>query len=317
MQIIGLIQTALELGLISSLTVLALFLSYSMLNICDLSTDGCFTFGATIGAVTAIAGHPYLAIPAAMLAGACSGFVTAFLQTKMGINSLLAGIIVNTGLYSINIAVMGNSSLLNMNKTETVFTKLKDALEGTALSGQYRLLIAILAVALVIVFLSLFLRTRLGLAIRATGDNPDMVQASSINPVFTSIVGLCIANAITGLSGCLLAQSQKSVNIDIGTGMVTIALASLLIGRAFMGRGKIPVQAIGAVLGAFIFRLVYTIALRFDLPAYMLKLVSSVIVIIAIAGPYFRTQIPVIRRRMQRRTAPAVTDAEKNGKAVR
>ena len=313
MQIIGLVQTALELGLISSLTVLALFLSYSMLNICDLSTDGCFTLGAAVGAVVAISGHPYLSIAAAMMAGLCSGFTTAFLQTKMGINSLLAGIIVNTGLYSINIAIMGNSSLLNMNKTETIFTKLKEALAGTVLSGQYRLIIALAAVALVILFLSLFLRTRLGLAIRATGNNPDMVQASSINPVFTSIVGLCISNAITGLSGCLLAQSQKSVNIDIGTGMVTIALASLLIGRAFMGRGKIPVQAIGAVLGAFVFRLVYTVALRFDLPAYMLKLVSSVIVIIAIAGPYFRTQMPVIRRKLQHRKA---RPANEDGKAV-
>ena len=313
MQIIGLVQTALELGLISSLTVLALFLSYSMLNICDLSTDGCFTLGAAVGAVVAISGHPYLSIAAAMLAGLCSGFTTAFLQTKMGINSLLAGIIVNTGLYSINIAIMGNSSLLNMNKTETIFTKLKEALAGTVLSGQYRLIIALAAVALVILFLSLFLRTRLGLAIRATGNNPDMVQASSINPVFTSIVGLCISNAITGLSGCLLAQSQKSVNIDIGTGMVTIALASLLIGRAFMGRGRIPIQAIGAVLGAFVFRLVYTVALRFDLPAYMLKLVSSVIVIIAIAGPYFRTQMPVIRRKLQHRKA---RPANEDGKAV-
>ena len=314
MQIIGLVQTALELGLISALTVLALFLSYSVLNICDLSTDGCFTLGATVGAVVAISGHPYLSIAAAMLAGLCSGFITAFLQTKMGINSLLAGIIVNTGLYSINIAVMGNSSLLNMNKTETVFTKLKGVLAETPLSGQYRLIIAIVAVAFVILFLSLFLRTRLGLAIRATGDNPDMVQASSINPIFTSIVGLCIANAITGLSGCLLAQSQKSVNIDIGTGMVTIALASLLIGRAFMGKGKIPVQAVGAVLGAFVFRLVYTIALRFDLPAYMLKLVSSIIVIIAIAGPYFKTQMPVIRRKMQHRD---ISRTSEGGKAVR
>ena len=316
MQIIGLVQTALELGLISALTVLALFLSYSMLNICDLSTDGCFTLGATVGAVVAIAGHPYLSIAAAMLAGVCSGFVTAFLQTKMGINSLLAGIIVNTGLYSINIAVMGNSSLLNMNKTETIFSKLKSTLEGTPFSGQYKLLIALAAVVCVIVFQSLFLRTRLGLAIRATGNNPDMVQASSINPVFTSIIGLCIANAFTGLSGCLLAQSQKSVNIDIGTGMVTIALASLLIGRAFMGRGKIPVQAIGAVLGAFVFRLVYTIALRFDLPAYMLKLVSSIIVIIAIAGPYFRTQMPVIRRKLRHRSAVPAGVSGDGGKEV-
>ncbi|MBQ5406372.1 MAG: ABC transporter permease [Oscillospiraceae bacterium] len=294
-------QTALELGLISSLTVLALFLSYSMLNVCDLSTDGCFTLGSTVGAVVALAGHPWLAIPAAMLAGMLSGFVTALLQTRMGIDSLLSGIIVNTGLYSINIAVMGNSSLLNMNKTETVFTKMKAALAGTVLADQYKMLVALVAVALVIVFLSLFLRTRLGLAIRATGNNPDMVRSSSINPAFTTMVGLVVANAFTALSGCLLAQSQKSVNIDIGTGMVTVALASLLIGNAFLGRGKIPVRAVGAVLGAFIFRLVYTIALRFNMPAFMLKLVSSVIVIIAIAGPYLKSRFPLFQRRMAHR----------------
>ena len=294
-------QTALELGLISSLTVLALFLSYSMLNVCDLSTDGCFTLGATVGAVVALAGHPWLSIPAAMLAGMLSGFVTALLQTKMGIDSLLSGIIVNTGLYSINIAVMGNSSLLNMNKPGTVFTKMKVALDGTFLAGQYKMLVALIAVALVILFLSLFLRTRLGLAIRATGNNPDMVRSSSINPAFTTIVGLVIANAFTALSGCLLAQSQKSVNIDIGTGMVTVALASLLIGNAFLGKGKIPVRAVGAVLGAFLFRLVYTIALRFNMPAFMLKLVSAVIVIIAIAGPYLRSQLPLFRRRLAHR----------------
>lgn len=300
--ILGLIQTALELGLISSLTVLALFLSYSMLNVCDLSTDGCFTLGAAVGAVVAIAGHPYLAIPAAMAAGILSGFITAFLQTKMGVDSLLAGIIVNTGLYSINIAVMGNASLLNMNKTETVFTKLKELLQGSFLSDQYRVIVAVIAVAVVIVFLSLFLRTRLGLAIRATGNNPDMVRSSSINPVFTTIVGLCIANSFTALSGCLLAQSQKSVNIDIGSGMVTVALASLLIGNAFTGKGKIPVRAMGAVLGAFVFRLVYTIALRFHMPAFMLKLVSSVIVVIAISGPYLKRQLPLMKRRFSHNT---------------
>ena len=290
---ISILQTALELGLIGSLTVLALFLSYTMLNVCDLSTDGCFTLGAAVGAVVAIAGHPYLSLPAAMCAGVLSGFVTAILQTKMGIDSLLAGIIVNTGLYSINIAVMGGSSLLNMNKTETVFTALKDA--GV---GPYKTVVALIAVALVIVFLTLFLRTRLGLAIRATGDNPDMVRSSSINPAFTTIVGLCISNAFTALSGCLLAQSQKSVNIDIGSGMVTIALASLLIGRAFASRGGIPIRAIGAVIGAIIFRLVYAVALRFNMPAFMLKLVSSVIVIIAIAGPYLKSRYPELHRRM-------------------
>ncbi len=290
--------TALELGLISSLTVLALFLSYSMLNVCDLSTDGCFTLGAAVGAVVAIAGHPVLAIFAAMFAGVLSGFITAFLQTKMGIDSLLAGIIVNTGLYSINIAVMGNKSLLNMNKTETIFTLVQKLLANTFLKDQYELVVILVAVVLVVVFLSLFLRTRLGLAIRATGNNPAMVKSSSINPVFTTIVGLCVANAFTGLSGCLLAQSQKSVNIDIGSGMVTIALASLLIGNAFMGKGSITKRAIGVVLGSIIFRLVYTVALRFNMPASMLKLVSSIIVIIAISGPYLRSKFPLLARKL-------------------
>ena len=299
-------QTALELGLICSLTVLALFLSYSMLNVCDLSTDGCFTLGACVGAVVAIAGHPLLSIPAAMLAGVCSGFVTAFLQTRMGIDSLLSGIIVNTALYSVNIAVMGGSSLLNMNKTDTVFTAAKDLLDGTPLAGQYKLIVAALAVLLVVAFLTLFLRTRLGLAIRATGDNPDMVRSSSINPVFTTVVGLCVANAFTGLSGCLLAQSQKSVDINIGQGMVTIALASLLIGRTVLGKGGILTRAVGVVLGAVLFRLVYTVALRFNMPAFMLKLVSSVIVIVAISGPYLKSRWPEIYRRLayrKRRTA--------------
>ncbi len=296
-----LVQTALELGLISALTVLALFLSYSMLNVCDLSTDGCFTLGATVGAAVAIAGHPYLSLPAAMAAGMLSGFITALLQTKMGVNSLLAGIIVNTALYSVNIAVMGNASVLNMNKTETVFTKMRALLEHTALAGQYRLIVAAVAVLLAAVLLGMFLRTRLGLAIRATGDNPDMVRSSSINPAVTTIVGLCLSNALTALSGCLLAQSQKSVNIDIGTGMVTVALASLLIGGVFLGRKKLPLRIFGMVLGAFVFRLVYTVALRFDMPAFMLKLVSAVVVVAAISIPYLKEQYPLFRRRIEHR----------------
>ena len=291
-------QTALELALLNSLTVLALFLSYTMLNVCDLSTDGCYALGAAVGAVVALAGHPWLSIPAAMAAGVTSGFVTALLQTRMGVNSLLAGIIVNTGLYSVNIWIMGGSSLLNMNKTETVFSMLKGALRSTPIEGAQALIIGLIAVAAVILFLTAFLRTRLGLAIRATGDNPVMVRSSSINPAFTTTVGLCISNSFTALSGCLLAQSQKSTTVDIGSGMVTVALASLLIGNVFLGRRSVPVRAVGAVLGAFIFRLVYTIALRFNLPAFMLKLISSIIVVIAISGPYLKRQFPTLRRQL-------------------
>ncbi len=296
MQIFSLLSTAFELGLINSLTVLALFLSYSMLNVCDLSTDGCFTLGAVVSSVVALSGHPYLSIICALLSGVLSGLVTSLLQTKMGIDSLLSGIIVNTGLYSINIAIMGGSSLLNLNKTETIFTKFRGVLSQTPLAPFYKLIVALLFITLAVLFLSFFLRTRLGLAIRATGDNPFMVSSSSINPVNTTIIGLCISSSLTALSGALLAQSQKSVNVNIGSGMVTIALASLLIGRTFLGKGGITKKAIGVVLGSIIFRLVYTIALRFRLPAYMLKLVSSVIVIIAISGPYFKKKYPELKR---------------------
>ena len=283
----ALIQTAVELGLISSLTVLALYLSYTMLNVCDLSTDGVFTMGASVGAVVTLMGHPFLALPAAMISGALSGFVTAILQTKMGVDSLLAGITVNTALYSINIAIMGRSSLMNLNSSASVFSIAGDLTDGTVFDHYSKLIVIVIITVIVMSVLVAFLRTRLGLAIRATGDNPDMVRSSSINTVAITITGLCISNSLTGLSGCLLAQYNKSSNIDIGSGMLTIALASLLIGRLFFRKKGVGFGVIGAVIGAIFFRLVYTLALRLNMPAFMLKLVSSVIVILAISGPYF------------------------------
>ena len=271
-------------GLITSLTVLALFLSYSMLNVCDLSTDGCFTLGATVGAVVAIAGHPYLSIAAAMAAGIASGFITAILQTKMGINSLLAGIIVNTGLYSINIAVMSGSSILNMNKTDTVFTKMAALVKGTPVARQSKLFVAIIAVAAVAVILGLFLKTRLGLAIRATGDNPDMVRSSSVNPgVYYNNRTLRreLVHRAVGLPARPVAEiGQHRYRNRNGDDCPRVRCLSAACSSA---ERKMPLRIFGMVLGAFIFRLVYTIALRFDMPAFMLKFVSSVIVIAAIA----------------------------------
>ena len=299
-------QTALELGLVNALTVLALFLSYSMLNVCDLSTDGCFTLGAAVGALVAISGHPWLALPAAMLAGAASGFLTATLQMRMGVQSLLAGIVVNTGLYSLNMALTGNKATLPMNKTTTVFTMAKDLLKGTPFAGQYTLIVMLLAVALVVLFLCFFLRTKLGLAIRATGSNADMVRSSSINPAFTTTVGLCVSNAFTALSGCLMAQQQKNYEVNMGSGMVTVALASLLIGGVIISKHRsVPLRAVGAVIGAFLFRLVYALALRLNMPAFMLKAVSSLIVVLAISGPYLRKQLPLMLKSLGMRKRPA------------
>ena len=283
-----LIVTALELGLTGSITVLALFISYSMLNICDLSTDGCFTLGAVVGAVTALGGHPVLSVPIAMSAGIISGFITGLLQTKCGINSLLSGIVVNTGLYSVNLTILGNKSLVNLNNTDTLFARMKLLLGNTFLSGHYKLILILLFLIPISVLVNFFLKTRLGLAIRATGNNPDMVKTSSINPDFTIMTGLCISNSLTALSGCMMAQMNKTANVNMGTGMVTVALASLLIGNViFNKRKKIKLRITGAVIGAFVFRLIYTIALRFRMPAFMLNLISALIVVMSISIPYF------------------------------
>lgn len=281
------IQSALELGFIYSLVALALFISFSILDIADLSTDGCFTLGCAVCAMFTIAGHPILGLFAAMAAGVCSGFVTAFLQTKLGIASILAGIIVNTGLYTINLMVMGFSSNVNLFGCDSIFTWGKDVIGGT----WYKLIVIAGIVVAVAVLIALFLNTRLGLSIRATGDNPDMVRASSINTKLMITIGLCVANALTGLAGGLIAQYNKSCDINLGTGMVTIALASLIIGETILGKGSIPKRILGVILGSCLYRIIVAIALRLDVPAESLKLVSAIIVAVAIAFPYMKKQM--------------------------
>ena len=281
---VSLAQSAIELGCIYALVALALFVSFSILNIADLSTDGFFTLGCAVCAMVTIAGHPILGLLAAMGAGVISGYVTAFLQTRLGVESILAGIIVNRGLYTINLAVMGFSSQLNLFANKTVFTMAKNAI-----GGNWYEFITIIVIVLVIGFiLTWFLSTRLGLSIRATGDNEFMVKASSISPVFTITVGLCVANAMTGLSGGLLAQYQKSCDINIGTGQVTIALASLIIGETLVGKGSVMKRVLGVILGSCLYRFIVAIALRFNVPAECLKLVSAIIVAVAISLPYLK-----------------------------
>ena len=290
---LSIVQSALELGCIYSLVALALFISFSILNIADLSTDGCFTLGCAVCAMVTISGHPILALFAAMAAGVCSGYVTAFLQTKLGIESILAGIIVNTGLYTINIAVMGFASNVNLFNCNTIFAMAKNAIGG----NWYKIILVVVIVAGLGILLAGFLNTRLGLSIRATGDNADMVKASSINPSFTITVGLCVANALTALSGGILAQYQKSCDINLGTGMVTIALASLIIGESIIGKGSMIKRVIGVVLGSCLYRFIVAVALRLNVPAECLKLVSAIIVAVAIAFPYLKKKAVFMRQR--------------------
>ena len=273
---INVVTSALELGFIYSLVALALFLSFRILNIADMTTDGSFTLGCAVSATVAVAGYPWLALPAAMIAGAMAGSVTALLQTKCRVPSILAGIITNTGLYTVNLAVMGFSSNVNMLRSTTIFT---------ALGPQLRIIPAAIISIVAAVLIVLFLNTRLGLSIRATGDNPDMVRASSINTGFTITVGLCISNALTALSGAVLAQYQKTADINLGTGMVIIGLASLIIGETIFRSRSLWLKALGALVGCIVYRFIIAIALRLDIPSECLKLVSAIIVALAIALP--------------------------------
>lgn len=294
----AIIESALELGCIYALVAMALYLSFRVLNIADMTTDGAFTLGCAVSATAAVAGHPVLGLLLAMAAGAAAGAITALLQTRLGVPSILAGIVTNTGLYTVNLAVMGFSSNVPMLKTTTVFTMLEGLLGKEA--PVQLILAAVIAVA-ACAALVLFLGTRLGLSIRATGDNPDMVRASSINTAFTVLIGLCISNALTALSGAVLAQYQRSADINLGTGMVVIGLASLIIGETLFARGGLWTKAAAALAGSILYRFIIALALRANIPSECLKLLSAVIVGLAIAAPALREKAALALRRAAHR----------------
>ena len=281
---LSVVQNALEVGFIYALVALALFLSYSILNIADMTTDGGFTLGCAVSASVCMMGHPVLALFAAMIAGSMAGFITAFLQTTLGVPSILAGIVTNTGPYTVNLAVMGFSSNLSLFNCDSIFTLAKDAL-SPAVGSWYKLIVVALITLIICALMVLFLGTRLGISIRATGDNPDMVRASSINTATMITIGLCLSNAMTSLSGAVLAQYNKSSDINLGTGMVVIGLASLIIGEALVGKGGMFRCVLAVLVGSVLYRFIIALALKMNVPAECLKLVSAIIVGFAIALP--------------------------------
>ena len=316
-------QGSIELGIIYGFMALGIFVSFRILNIPDLTVDGSFTLGASCSAIITLAGHPFLGLLAGALAGAIAGLITAFLQTKMKIQPILAGILTMTGLCSINLRIMqkrGNVSLLNI---PTVFDPMKQVF------GDYaKLLFPLLLIAVVILAMTLFFKTQLGLSIRATGDNEDMVRSSSINADFTKTVGLSLGNAIVGLSGALIAQYQQFSDINMGIGMVVIAMASLIIGEVllFLGR-SLQWHIISVVIGSIFYRLIIMFVLNFNpadrLSPYLanaaegsfshhllsfviqygevstsdLKLISSIIVGLALSYPVIKDRMEIRKLR--------------------
>lgn len=286
------ITSAVELGLLYTLMTLGLFISYRILDIPDLTVDGSFTLGAAVSAICVVAGHPILGILLAMGAGVLAGMVTATLQTKLKVQPILAGILTMTGLYSINIMVMKEKSNVPLLGSDTIFTYAK-ALFG----NQGVMIVGLVVVAVVCIILGLFLFTKLGLSIRATGDNEAMVRASSINVDLMKIIGLALANALVATSGALIAQKQSFADAGMGTGMVVIGIASLIIGEVivdiFVKRRSIPVNIFAAVLGSIIYRIIIAAALAVNITASSMKLISAIIVGIAISYPVIQKYIQV------------------------
>ena len=289
------IQTALQLGCVYSFVALALFLSYRILDIADLTTDGCFVLGMAVSVSCCAGGHPFAGVILGMIAGGCAGCVTAILQTRLGVPSILAGIVTNTGLYTINLMAMGWSSNISLLKNETIFSLFKK----TNIGGAWNTIILVGMIALcAMVLMKWFLSTRLGLSIRATGDNRDMVSASSINPRFTILVGLVVANMFTGLSGALAGQLQKSADINAGSGIVTIGLATLIIGETLIqGRKSIDRNICACLVGNIVYRCIYAFVLQTHIiPVEGLKLMTAIIVTLAIAAPYIKENLDVMKR---------------------
>lgn len=297
----GAFMTSVQLGLIYGLMTLGLFISYRILDIPDLTVDGSFTLGAAVSAVVTISGHPLLGIFCGIGAGALAGVVTALLQTKLRIQPILAGILTMTALYSINLMVMGGKPNVPLLGNDTVFTLLATKLGDR---GATFVLVGGIVV-IVVVGLVLFLHTQLGLAIRATGDNEAMVRASSINVDVMKILGLALANSLVGLSGALLAQQQLFADASMGIGMVVIGLASLIIGEIIFGklgeilfkRHVIAVHAVAVVLGSIVYRWIIAIALDLNISTSSMKLVSAVIVALAISAPTIREKMQFVYKK--------------------
>ena len=283
-------------GLVFGFVAIGVYLTFRVLGFPDLTVDGSFTLGAAVAAVLIANGvNPFLATLAALGAGLCAGLATSLLNTKLRIPALLAGILVMVALYSINLRVMGGANV-SLLRQVTIFTLTSQFL-GLETRITYQLVVAGVLAVIVFFILNWFLRTEIGLALRATGDNEQMVRGFGVNTDMTTILGVSISNGLVAVGGAVVAQGQKFADVGMGIGMIVMGLASVIIGEALF-RPKGVARLLLAVLGGtFIYRLVISVALRLGMAPGDLKLITAVLVIIALAVPY-------LQKKMQREWLP-------------
>lgn len=315
MQYFDMLISALGQGAIYAPMALGVFIAFRILNTPDLTIDGSFVFGMTACAQVAVAGHPVLAVFAGIAAGMTAGFVTGVLQTKLRINAILSGILTMTGLYTINYMVLGGQSNLYLQSlqtnekgaevpvaSQTIYKMMASVVDG---NGEiWSLALSLLIVVLTSILLVVFFKTRPGMAIRATGDNEEMVRSSSINADLFRTYGVMLANSLVGLSGAMLCQQQRYADLGSGNGMLVVGLASVIIGQALFGRRGVTIGVISAVIGSMIYRMILQGAYQINMPSYTVKLLSALIVTIALVMPLAREKTIAMRiRRMGKKEA--------------
>lgn len=292
--------SALGQGIIYAPMALGIFIAFRILNTPDLTIDGSFVFGMAVCAMVTIAGHPIIGILAGIAAGMAAGLVTGFLQTTFRINPILSGILTMTGLYTVNYAVLGGQSnrylqsmVINKSGVEapvssrTIY-KMVSFSENGAVS---ELILSGIIVVILVVMLAIFFKTRPGLALRATGDNEEMVRTSSINANLTRRMGIMLANGLVALSGAMLCQQQRYADLGNGNGMLVVGLASVIIGQAIFGKRGVTLSVISAVVGSVLYRIILQAAYQIDMPSYTVKLISALIVAVSLTLPLVKEKI--------------------------
>jgi len=278
-------------GLVFGLVAVGVYLTLRVLAFPDLTVDGSYTLGGAVAAVLIVAGvNPFLASLAAIGAGFCAGLLTGILNTKLRIPALLAGILMMVGLYSINLRIMSGANV-SLLREVTTFDMVADLFGMRAGSIIVSIILALAIAAVVLFILNWFLRTEIGLSLRATGDNEQMVRSLGGDTDKNVLLGCAISNGLVGLAGAIVAQGQGFADVGMGIGMIVMGLASVIIGEALFRPKGVAWLLVAAVGGAFAYRLFITIALRMGMAPGDLKLITAVLVVIALAIPYIRKKV--------------------------
>lgn len=285
---------ALEQGLLWSIMVLGIYLTFRVLDYADLTVEGSFPLGAAVAAKLISDGYdPWLSIGVALAAGALAGIVTGILHTQFKIAPLLSGILSMTALYSVNLRIMGKANI-SLLRLDTIVTRLVDL--GIP-ENWVILLIGLVTSSVVVILLWLFLNTELGFAMRATGDNQQMIRSLGVNTNTIKIIGLAISNSLVALSGALIAQHQNFADVGMGIGTIVIGLASVIIGEVLFGNSTLMRTLIAVVCGSIVYRTVIAIVLELGLPPTDLRLFTAIIVTLALASPVFKERIQFMLKR--------------------